>query len=42
MSLKTEFLDINQVKPNLNNPRTIKDEKFSKLVKSIQEFPKML
>lgn len=42
MSLKTEFLDINQVKTNPNNPRTIKDEKFNKLVKSIQEFPKML
>ena len=27
---------------NPNNPRIIKDEKFHKLVKSIQEFPKML
>ena len=27
---------------NPNNPRVIKDDKFSKLVKSIQEFPKML
>ncbi len=27
---------------NPNNPRVIKDDKFSKLVRSIQEFPKML
>lgn len=28
--------------PNPNNPRLIKDDKFKKLVKSIQEFPKMM
>ena len=27
---------------NANNPRLIKDDKFKKLVKSIQEFPEML
>lgn len=27
---------------NPNNPRVIKDDKFAKLVRSIQEFPKML
>ena len=27
---------------NTNNPRLIKDDKFKKLVKSIQEFPEML
>lgn len=32
----------NQVKPNPKNPRIIKDDKFKKLVKSIQEFPDML
>jgi hypothetical protein len=42
MSLKTELININQVKANPNNPRTIKDEKFTKLVKSITDFPKML
>jgi hypothetical protein len=42
MSLKTELININQVKANPNNPRTIKDEKFKKLVKSINDFPKML
>jgi ParB-like chromosome segregation protein Spo0J len=30
------------IKVNPNNPRLIKDEKFKKLVKSIQDFPQML
>ena len=33
---------INAVKGNPNNPRIIKNDKFKKLVKSIQEFPEML
>lgn len=33
---------ISEIKPNPNNPRFIKDEKFAKLVKSIKEFPEML
>ena len=33
---------IAEVKPNPNNPRLIKDDKFRKLVKSIQDFPDML
>ena len=33
---------INTVKSNPNNPRIIKDDKFAKLVKSINEFPQML
>ena len=33
---------IGEVKTNPNNPRIIKDDKFKKLVKSIQEFPQML
>jgi len=33
---------LSEIKPNPNNPRLIKDDKFHKLVKSIQEFPKML
>jgi len=33
---------IHQVKGNPNNPRIIKNDKFKKLVKSIQEFPEML
>lgn len=31
-----------EIRLNPNNPRVIKDEKFKKLVKSIQEFPQML
>jgi DNA modification methylase len=30
------------IRPNPNNPRVIKDDKFKKLVKSIQDFPQML
>lgn len=40
--MKTELISINKLKNNPNNPRIIKDDKFEKLVKSIQEFPKML
>ena len=31
-----------QIKPNPKNPRIIKDDKFKKLLKSIEEFPDML
>ncbi len=37
-----KLVNINEVKPNPKNPRIIKDGKFQKLVKSIQEFPDML
>lgn len=37
-----EYLSIKKIKPNPNNPRTITDENFEKLVKSVKEFPKML
>lgn len=40
--MKIERVKISEVKPNPNNPRIIKDDKFRKLVKSIQEFPEML
>lgn len=33
---------ISEIKKNPNNPRTIKDEKFAKLVKSVKDFPEML
>jgi len=33
---------LSEVKSNPNNPRIIKDDKFTKLVNSIKEFPKML
>lgn len=35
-------LKLSELKENPNNPRIIKDDKFKKLVKSIQEFPEML
>jgi site-specific DNA-methyltransferase (adenine-specific) len=37
-----QIVKINEVKPNPKNPRIIKDDKFKKLVKSIQDFPDML
>ena len=40
--MKAEIVSINKVRSNPNNPRIIKDDKFQKLVKSIQEFPQML
>ena len=33
---------ISKIKPNPNNPRIIKDDKFKKLVQSIKDFPQML
>jgi len=33
---------VSQIKPNPNNPRLIKDDKFKKLVQSIKDFPDML
>lgn len=35
-------LKVSEIKNNPNNPRIIKDDKFKKLVASIQEFPEML
>jgi ParB-like chromosome segregation protein Spo0J len=37
-----QLINIQEVRPNENNPRFIKDYKFKKLVKSIKEFPQML
>ncbi len=37
-----ENINIKEIKPNSNNPRVIKDYKFKKLVRSIQNFPEML
>jgi DNA modification methylase len=39
---KIEYLPIWKIKNNPNNPRLVKDDKFKKLVKSIQDFPEML
>ena len=40
--MKVDKVKISEVKTNPKNPRLIKDDKFRKLVKSIQEFPQML
>lgn len=36
------MIKLSSIKPNPNNPRVIKDDKFKKLVKSIKDFPKMM
>lgn len=40
--MNTKKVKISEVKVNPNNPRLIKDDKFRKLVNSIEEFPQML
>ena len=40
--MEIQKVKIQEVKLNPNNPRIIKDDKFEKLVKSIQELPQML
>jgi ParB-like chromosome segregation protein Spo0J len=40
--MQVNKVKITEVKGNPKNPRLIKDDKFKKLVKSIQEFPQML
>jgi DNA modification methylase len=40
--MQTQLVKISTIKTNPKNPRLIKDDKFRKLVKSIQEFPQML
>jgi hypothetical protein len=40
--MKTQVTSISKIKRNPNNPRIIKDDKFAKLVQSIQDFPEML
>jgi len=36
------YIKTKDIKPNPNNPRIIKDDKFNKLVQSIKDFPEML
>ena len=40
--MHTTLNKLSTIKPNPNNPRIIKDDKFHKLVQSIRDFPKML
>jgi hypothetical protein len=43
MSLqKTKMVPTSSLKKNPENPRVIRDEKFKKLVKSLEQFPEML
>jgi ParB-like chromosome segregation protein Spo0J len=42
MNNKIEVISIGKIKLNPNNPRLIKDDKFTKLVQSIKDFPEML
>lgn len=35
-------MKLSEIKPNKDNPRLIRDERFKKLVKSIQDFPEMM
>jgi len=35
-------MKLSEIRENPNNPRTIKEDKFEKLVRSIQDFPEML
>ena len=35
-------MKLSEIKPNPNNPRLIKDDKFKKLVKSLESFPEMM
>jgi len=39
---ESKLIPIGEIKPNKNNPRIIKDNKFKQLVKSIKDFPQML
>ena len=37
-----KYMKLKDIKPNPNNPRVLRDDKFQKLKQSITEFPKML
>lgn len=39
---ESKLIPIGEIKPNKDNPRIIKDNKFKQLVKSIKDFPQML
>lgn len=36
------MIDLSKIKPNPNNPRFIRDDKFKKLCQSIKDFPEMM
>ena len=40
--MNTTIMKLSAIKQNPNNPRSINKDKFNKLIKSIEEFPRML
>lgn len=40
--LRSDGMKLSELKTNPTNPRTIKDDKFKKLVQSIKDFPEMM
>jgi hypothetical protein len=42
MKITQKTVKLSEIKGNSKNPRVLKDEKFVKLKKSIQDFPEML
>lgn len=40
--MQVQTIKLSKLKPNPSNPRVLRDEKFAKLKKSIQDFPDML
>jgi hypothetical protein len=42
VTTEVKVVKINDIKPNPNNPRIIKDDKFKKLVESVKSFPEMV
>ena len=40
--MNSKIMKLSAIKQNPNNPRSINKDKFAKLVKSIEEFPRML
>jgi ParB-like chromosome segregation protein Spo0J len=42
METAVQLVDIESIKPNPDNPRTINKEKFRKLKQNIKSFPEML
>ncbi len=40
--MKTELVNLSQIELNSANPRTIKNDKFEKLINSLLALPKML
>ena len=40
--IKIEWVSVDDIKPNPDNPRTISEERMEKLMESLSDFPKML